>query len=132
MSTCWRSSLPEENSEGYLWDRILFSIAQQQDDRSSRSRGAIAFLKAASHTPGTGLLPCVVLTDLKMPGMDGIQFVKWIREQKRLAALTVIMLSNSALDADRKRAKAAGVDSYFVKLPKVEIIAKIVADASAA
>jgi DNA-binding NarL/FixJ family response regulator len=43
----------------------------------------------------------------------------------------VVMLSNSALDADRKRAKAAGVDGYFVKLPKPEVIAKIVADASA-
>src|SRR4051812_2498756 len=41
----------------------------------------MAFLKAAA-TPDSGLMPSLVLTDRKMPGVDGFDLVKWIRSQK--------------------------------------------------
>jgi CheY-like chemotaxis protein len=91
---------------------------------------AMSFLRAASH-PGDGALrPCLVFTDLKMPGTDGIQLVKWIRSHKQVADLTVIMFSHSDEDGDRNRAEVAGVDEYFTKLPKPELIARIVSTAS--
>src|SRR5437868_5569670 len=83
----------------------------------------VAFLKAAASAPEAGLMPCVVFTDLKMPAMDGFELLRWIRGEKNLARLTVVMLSSSSLDKDMKRAKALGVDDYLVKFPTPEKVA---------
>jgi CheY-like chemotaxis protein len=90
---------------------------------------AVAFLKAALAMPNGGLMPCAVFTDLKMPRMDGFELIAWIRGEKALTALSVVMLSSSSFEKDIKRAKALGVDNYLVKLPTPETMAKIVADA---
>jgi CheY-like chemotaxis protein len=89
---------------------------------------AVSFIKAAAQ-PNSGLMPCAVITDLKMSGMNGMDFVEWIRSQKSLARLTVIMLSGSNLDNDVKRANALGVDTYLVKFPSPDVIARIVTEA---
>ena len=94
------------------------------------SSKAMAFLKAAAGAPDSGLMPCVVFTDLKMPVTNGLELTKWIREQRRLAHLPVVMLSGSGEEIDVKRAKAAGVNEYLVKLPKPEAIARIINNAS--
>ena len=70
-----------------------------------------------------------IFVDVQMPGIDGLELVKWIRSQKSLAQVTVVMLSGSGLEIDRTRAKALGVDQYLVKLPTPELMAKTVADA---
>jgi len=43
--------------------------------------------------------PHLILTDLKMPGMTGLEFVKWLRSS-RFARTPVIMLSGSSLPED--------------------------------
>jgi CheY-like chemotaxis protein len=90
----------------------------------------VAFLKAAASAPEAGLMPCVVFTDLKMPGMDGFELLRWIRGEKTLARLTVVTLSSSSHDKDMKRAKVLGVDEYLIKFPTPEKLARIVADAA--
>jgi CheY-like chemotaxis protein len=93
------------------------------------SAKAMAFLKAAAAAPDSGLLPCVVFTDLKMPLTNGLELLRWIREQKRLADLPVVMLSGAAEEKDVMRAKTAGVTEYLVKLPKPDVIAAIIDEA---
>src|SRR5579862_1520925 len=40
-------------------------------------------------------LPRVILLDIKMPGMSGLDVLKWIREQPNLKGIRVIMLTSS-------------------------------------
>lgn len=71
-------------------------------------------------------LPSVILLDLKMPFRDGFEVLEWIRTQSSLDAVPVAVLTSSAEERDRRRAKELGASAYFVKPPRPETIAEIV------
>lgn len=60
-------------------------------------------------------LPNVVLLDLIMPGMDGVEVLQWIRAQPDLATLRVVVLTNAQAPRDIERAYKAGANSFLVK-----------------
>ena len=59
--------------------------------------------------------PVVLMTDLKMPGMDGVELVRWVRTQPGWKGMPVVMLSGSILDTDAIRAYEAGVNIFLSK-----------------
>jgi len=60
-------------------------------------------------------LPALVLLDLNLPGMSGIEFLREVRRDKRLDELKVIVLSSSNEPGDRKAAFEYDVADYIVK-----------------
>jgi two-component system response regulator len=60
-------------------------------------------------------LPSVILLDLKMPGMGGLEALRRIRADERLKTLTVIVVTTSLLESDRNEALAAGADGFVQK-----------------
>ena len=60
-------------------------------------------------------LPIFILLDLKLPGMSGLQLLKWIRTRKELRLIPVVVLTNSSDDAEVKSAYEAGANSYLLK-----------------
>jgi two-component system response regulator len=60
-------------------------------------------------------LPSLMLLDLKMPGMDGIDTLRRIRADERTRRLPVIIVTNSTLESDRAAAEAAGADHFLHK-----------------
>lgn len=58
---------------------------------------------------------CVVITDLKMPRVDGFDLLSWLKERPEFEGLPRIVLTASALEGDRKRAKELGCSEYLVK-----------------
>ncbi|WP_265823446.1 response regulator [Geovibrio ferrireducens] len=68
--------------------------------------------------------PDVILTDLRMPHMEGLDMIEEIR--KSLPDVHVIVLTASSDRFDRNRAEELGVEGYFTKPLMVnELIAKI-------
>jgi CheY-like chemotaxis protein len=65
-------------------------------------------------------LPCLVLLDLNMPGVSGIEVLKWIRTTPSTCALPVIVLTSSNQDSDVHRAYVQGANGYLVKPSKIE------------
>jgi CheY-like chemotaxis protein len=61
-------------------------------------------------------MPQLLLLDLKMPRLNGIQVLTWIRSQSQLKQLPVIVLTGSTFDSDITRAYAAGANSFLPKL----------------
>ncbi|MGC9945057.1 MAG: response regulator [Bryobacteraceae bacterium] len=59
-------------------------------------------------------LPCLVLLDLKLPYVMGLDVLKWIRQQAG-AALPVIVLSASAENADIVAAYRLGANAFLIK-----------------
>jgi CheY-like chemotaxis protein len=59
--------------------------------------------------------PDVVLTDIAMPGMDGLQLTRYLKADARLRHLPVIALTASAMKGDEDRILKAGCDGYISK-----------------
>ena len=60
--------------------------------------------------------PCdLVLTDVKMPTMDGLELTRRVRGDQRLKQLPVILVTSLDSDDDRERGVEAGADAYIVK-----------------
>ncbi len=59
--------------------------------------------------------PDLVLLDISLPGMDGIEVLARIRQDPTLRALPVVALTAHAMTGDRERFLAAGFDSYVTK-----------------
>ena len=60
-------------------------------------------------------LPSLVLLDLKMPGMGGIEFLKWLRQQLGYGGTRVVVLTSSNLMRDVNAAYQAGANSFLTK-----------------
>jgi CheY-like chemotaxis protein len=60
-------------------------------------------------------LPCLVLTDLKLPKKSGLELLQWIRHEPRLKKLVVVLFSSSALPHDVDQAYEWGANSYIQK-----------------
>jgi two-component system chemotaxis sensor kinase CheA len=57
----------------------------------------------------------LVVTDLQMPGMDGLELVRTIRADAERSELPVIIVSSQGTAEDRARGASAGADAYIVK-----------------
>jgi DNA-binding NarL/FixJ family response regulator len=60
-------------------------------------------------------MPELVLLDLAMPRMGGFDFLSWMRQQRELSSIPVVVLTGSALLADAKRAYQLGANSFLTK-----------------
>ena len=59
--------------------------------------------------------PYLVLLDLKLPRVMGLEVLKWIRQQAELQGIVVIVLTSSNLGPDIHMAYRLGANSYLVK-----------------
>ena len=57
----------------------------------------------------------LVVSDIDMPRMDGIQLVKHIKEDSRLQAIPVVVVSYKDREEDRLKGLDAGANSYLTK-----------------
>ncbi len=60
-------------------------------------------------------LPAVLLLDIKMPRLDGLEVLKQIRQDEALKRLPVVILSSSREENDLARSWDLGVNAYVVK-----------------
>jgi len=62
-----------------------------------------------------GEIPDLVLLDISLPGMDGLEVLQQIRADSRLRSIPVVALTAHAMAGDRERFLAAGFDGYLTK-----------------
>jgi two-component system, cell cycle response regulator DivK len=60
-------------------------------------------------------VPQLVLMDIQMPGIDGIQALELIRKDERTRRIPVVALTASVMTGDRERFDAAGFDGFIAK-----------------
>jgi two-component system, cell cycle response regulator DivK len=59
--------------------------------------------------------PKVMLVDIQLPGMDGLELTRRVKQDPRTQDMTVIALTACAMQGDEERARAAGCDGYITK-----------------
>jgi len=65
-------------------------------------------------------LPCLVLLDLKLPRVSGLEVLKWIRSQPSVCTVPVLMLTSSNQDGDIHRTYILGANGYLIKPSKTD------------
>jgi two-component system, chemotaxis family, sensor kinase CheA len=87
--------------------------------RSILERGGYAVRTASDGAEAFAMLiespPDLVVTDVEMPNLDGLQLIKSMRAHSRLANVPVLIVSSHGTEEDRQRGLDAGADGYIVK-----------------
>lgn len=65
-----------------------------------------------------GLKPAVILTDLNMPEMDGIEFIKEARKSSATKFTPIIVLTGDSDGRKRDEARSAGASGWLTKPPQ--------------
>ncbi|HUR59903.1 MAG TPA: response regulator, partial [Opitutaceae bacterium] len=82
---------------------------------------------ASGETPVA--FPLICFLDIKMTAMTGFDLLRWIRGQKSLDALPVLMYSSSDHPADVEQARDLGAQGYLKKYPSVTAMRTVLEEA---
>ena len=86
-----------------------------QIDIAEDGEEALQYLFGTGNNSSTPKLPRLVLLDLKLPKISGIQVLEAIRRDPRTKNLVVVVMTSSAEDRDLQACYNLGVNSYIVK-----------------
>jgi CheY-like chemotaxis protein len=97
------------------------------DDSADAAQSVVMLLETLGHDArtapdGTGAMktalefvPDLILMDIGLPGVDGLQVAKWIRDQPTLKQAVLIAVTGYGQQSDRQRSLDAGFDQHWVK-----------------
>lgn len=87
---------------------------------------------AASGFEALRLLPRqvydLVVTDINMPDIHGLELISFIRSDPRYAATPLVIVSTESSEEDRRRGLALGANAYLVKPFSVQDLLRVVED----
>ena len=89
------------------------AAAQLMRDSGFEVRTAIDGLDAIEQVENW--LPDVLLVDMEMPRMNGLELTAYFRSQTELKTLPIIMITSRSTGKHRRQAELAGVSRYLVK-----------------
>jgi len=112
-------------------DKFLLNMYSNKFKNAGFDIETIANTELALEKIRDGFKPDVLLLDIIMPKMSGLELVEKIKEEKLLPNATYVMLTNQSESADIDRAKKLKVHGYIVKattIPSevVEEVTKII------
>jgi CheY-like chemotaxis protein len=116
-------------------DAILFGKACERAGLPAQTHRVAAADEAKAYLLGEGIyadrllfpIPQIIVLDLKMPRMDGFDFLKWLRGTAAFAKIPVLVFTASISREDKSRALAEGASSYFIKPASFDALVKMVA-----
>ncbi len=97
------------------------TLRTEDYDVMTARRGADALVRVAE------ALPDLIISDIRMPGMDGYQLVRNLRSNARTRLVPIVFLTAKDETADRIQGFRTGVDAYVTKPFEPEELVAIVA-----
>ncbi len=112
--------LAEDNDDdAFLTMRALESAGISQRIHHCRDgQSVIEYLQALlidREKTGESELPDLLLLDLKMPRLGGMEALKWIRQHDAFKSLVVLALTSSSEERDVRAAHQLNINAYLVK-----------------
>jgi CheY-like chemotaxis protein len=71
-------------------------------------------------------LPCLIILDYNMPGLNGAEILKELKDHPRYAGIPKIIWTTSQTDLYRENCLELGADDYIIKPSKVNEMVKII------
>ena len=114
-----------ENDEG---DVFLFRRALSRVNYSGSVRVVGSVSEARAYLAGDRPfndreyypVPHLIVSDMNLPGQTGNDFLEWLREEERFAAIPLVFLSGSFQPPDKVRSTELGANSFFTKSGDIE------------
>jgi two-component system chemotaxis response regulator CheY len=100
--------LVDDSTTVLLSTGSILTKAGYQVEKASSGDEALGKLKG-------GLKPDLMITDLNMPGMNGIDLIKSVRQLPNFRFMPILFLTTESQQAKRMEAKAAGASGWLVK-----------------
>jgi two-component system chemotaxis response regulator CheY len=97
------------DDSAYVRRMIRFALAQDTFELIDAHDGMEAVKQLENNSVD------LVITDLKMPNMDGFELIREIRQRPESALIPIIMLTGETDEQCRERAREAGVSAFIVK-----------------
>jgi len=72
-------------------------------------------------------LPDVILLDIGLPGLNGYEVARQIRQQPKLKNIVLVALTGYGQESDRQASMKAGFDHHLIKPARMEQVRKILA-----
>jgi CheY-like chemotaxis protein len=96
-------------------DVLLMKLVLSKTGRDFRTEVALSGEAGLTLIRGENTSPKLILLDLKMPGMDGIETLRKIRDDETLCKIPVVIFTHSDLPSDEQAAVKAGADRFLHK-----------------
>jgi two-component system chemotaxis response regulator CheY len=114
---------------GYRGDMLRMLIVEDSSAMRAYVRGALEgapdlgfeleIVEAASGFDALRLLPRnsydLVITDINMPDINGLELIRFVRQNSHLAAVALLVISTQSSERDRARSMALGADEFLAK-----------------
>ena len=113
-SNCWIVVVDDEEAIRKAVGQLLYDRGYQV---TACSDGSTALQVASSKvsSEGDAILPDCIVSDIRMPGMDGIELLRRIRQDDLLVEVPVVLLTAKGMTQDRIVGYSAGADAYLPK-----------------
>ena len=121
----------DDENDAFFMERAFRKLKQSEALRLVRD-GA----EALDYLAGEGRfadrakypLPSLVVLDVKMPRLSGLEVLCRMRRDPRLSSIPVVMFTSSTHDSDITFSRAHGANAYFEKPSNAEHLALLMAD----
>ncbi len=107
-------------------DKFLLDMYSLKFQKSGFDVEACSSSQKALDTLRSNDIFDIILLDIIMPGMDGLELLKKVRDESLAKSSKIIMLTNQADDYDK--AKSLGVDGYIIKATTIpsEVVDQVI------
>jgi CheY-like chemotaxis protein len=118
--------LVEDDENDVFLMRRAFSTAKVENPLLVADNGeqAMELLKQRGNNPTS--MPCLLITDIKMPRIDGFELLVWLQTQPSFHAMPKLVISSSILEEDLAKSLQLGATAYFIKPPSFVALVQLV------
>jgi len=115
-----RILIVDDNAQNLKLARVVLSAAGYEVMVAADAEEALEKLATC--------LPRLILMDLQLPGMDGLELTQLLKSDPARRSIVVVALTAYAMKGDEEKARAAGCDGYITKPIDTEALPRLVAE----
>jgi CheY-like chemotaxis protein len=109
----------DDNAHNLKLVRVILAAEQYEVRTATDAEQALRILESFK--------PQLILMDLQLPGMDGLELTRQLRADPLRRQIIIIALTAYAMKGDEEHALAAGCDAYMSKPIEIDALTKMVA-----